>query len=363
MKRITRSSVDGLKTVMKYIKFQTVKQLFISCLMGFLAIAPSQTKAQWKPDTISAEEMILQFRNYKAGIFTDSLEAYDALYPASYFGEPSRLAYDKNLHKAENLKLPRSAWSIVVRDSMVKSTNPKAKEDFHKISYLCWHHFLENPKGVDTLALRKKLEKRYGQFTANGRYVGIPAKWFTGDMMVYKGVIMYAGTPITADALEYRFESGVFRGSQARYQNSGSLRNEIIFYHANYNLNDRSWMRGYNKQELLLFHHDINRSIPKDTSSVKFKPCDILIYSDSQGKSHMRPVYPELLLASDTLRMQGLKKAVEEQPANIFGVFYTPKAEVFTGRYLRAYYGIGLHGYGEWFFEDSYLKAPQKDRR
>jgi hypothetical protein len=92
----------------------------------------------------------------------------------------------------------------------------------------------------------------------------------------------------------------------------------------------------------MLFARDLNHvccNAPEGYDYGHLKCYSLLFYFDAQQRVHVEVLLPKQLDEMDRFLLSDLQKAVESQPAELFGSHFTIDGKIFPGLYVKATYG------------------------
>ena len=164
-------------------------------------------------DTVSVDEMKSSFYS---SLKEKSFEDYDLF----FWGKSLKGAdyiipnqNNKDLHKVGKTFLPASFWKFARKDGQ---------------NYLCWIGFRSVPTKIDTVALRRKLIKKYGSYKYNDIEC-IPAKWYSGAIQRFKDQFNYKNSYVSTAIYNFQIENGTIARTYLNEINFGILIIKIIF--------------------------------------------------------------------------------------------------------------------------------------
>ena len=320
-----------------------------------LAFTLSKGKTNdWRPDTVSVEEMARHFQEWADDIpyrpeatldrlLTNKMRAF-LVYEADADG--GRDAFFMDSPKLEELAsggaesgLPPSYWRPL-RD----------EQDTSKV-YLQWYNSRPDyARGIDRKALARTMNNRTDKGVAT---------WFTGPICLTARSRSYCHNQVAQYAKVFEVKQGEIVGGpytleeqRGLYSDSTANRRHIgITY----------WEELYGKDELALFANELKQQIGADTTRLFESGFDytFLLTTDARGKAHLHllwstltgkqlevdadslakaPEWVRQFFAKSKTDVTRLTQAVEALPAGRFGHFITTDGRIFPGRYLRFCY-------------------------
>ena len=314
-----------------------------------LAFTLSKGKTNdWRPDTVSVEEMARHFQEWADDIpyrpeatldrlLTNKMRAF-LVYEADADG--GRDAFFMDSPKLEELAsggaesgLPPSYWRPL-RD----------EQDTSKV-YLQWYNSRPDyARGIDRKALARTMNNRTDKGVAT---------WFTGPICLTARSRSYCHNQVAQYAKVFEVKQGEIVGGpytleeqRGLYSDSTANRRHIgITY----------WEELYGKDELALFANELKQQIGADTTRLFESGFDytFLLTTDARGKAHLHLLWPKQLSTAGWEQARRLVDAVEAMPAGGFGHFVTTDGRIFPGRYLKFCYR------SRWTVED-YLYQTRK---
>lgn len=296
-----------------------------------------------KVDTLSVEDMKKSFYDYTDKKKAYSLDEYKRVERWEHGNSPGYISMvsKEGLFKINGKALPQSIWKQID----IKEKAKGGKDTV--LQYLRWVGFRTEQAGADTAKIRKSLEKKY----AKG--IGIPLKDFSGQAFSMGKPLLYGGFFVSNNFGERVLEKGE-KVSYKRHHKEGSLWYDAF---ATYSITDGPWYKCYGGSETFLFQHDINRAYREKNLPMQLcnKGYSLLIYVGNNGKCKVHLLLPKEPTETDKAIIADLQKALNEQPAWIYGYLYTMDGSVMPGRYIEAIsYGDG------WQFKD-YIRKHATD--
>ena len=325
----------------------------IVMLLGMMCLTTKAATAS--SDSLTVDEMKAMFyQRYINGVRPKSLDEYDLLKRDTHTKDSMYFCYLVNnevLKNPKGIRLPVSEY-VFYRDT------------------LCWVKPRQGMPGKEFEQLAQKLQKKYGRIHVNDTLTVVPAKWMTGSItfisdfpeeyattvfssMAYRkevinGVVKdynYIGMDLGNREL-FRELHFIVRGNDGYYPNKSRI---MVHIEEKFNTPREIIMSERQltyKRLFVLFGRDLNRAClkkPEDYGFSQPKFYSLLFYFDAQQRVHVEVLLPKQLDEMDRLLLTDLQKAVESQPAKLFGSHFTIDGKIFPGLYVNARYA--QHGW------------------
>lgn len=214
---------------------------------------------------------------------------------------------------------------------------------------LYWVGSLNHYLDKEDVKLRNKLKKKYGSVILEDSVEVIPAKWFSGELLVSRNPDWYGGFLTSSLQKSMQFRAGVsapYTDVVERISAVGSLYYDYMGISKEnpniINTGDNPFKLEAKLQAhaMNLLARDLGRSFttsyPQD--STRWNEYPILILTDSVHKSHIEALYPDSLDEKGKCLIQSLSDAMEQQPAGILTESRTIDGRVFNALFVRAIY-------------------------
>jgi hypothetical protein len=320
----------------------------IVMLLGMMCLTTKAATAS--SDSLTVDEMKAMFyQRYINGVRPKSLDEYDLLKRDTHTKDSMYFCYLVNnevLKNPKGIRLPVSEY-VFYRDT------------------LCWVKPRQGMPGKEFEQLAQKLQKKYGRIHVNDTLTVVPAKWMTGSItfisdfpeeyattvfssMAYRkevinGVVKdYNDISMDLGHSQLQMELGfIVRGDNGYTPNGGHM----IRFYDRFNIPREKVMSGRRlnyKRLLMLFARDLNHvccNAPEGYDYGHLKCYSLLFYFDAQQRVHVEVLLPKQLDEMDRFLLSDLQKAVESQPAELFGSHFTIDGKIFPGLYVKATYG------------------------
>lgn len=272
---------------------------------------------------------------------------YEDIFQAEW--DKEYLYESADLHDAEGICLPPSVFACAgeSKDSISAFT-------------LCWMGLRDSTDAANE-RLRSALRKKYG-YKRCGDAILIPARWFSGELLVHTNPFLYGNVMLTSRMLRARVEKGnliqdekqdVFT-SQCAKSGLNSDVDAIEMARADGYVDiriDEKYSMERARQEsykaMRLFGLNVNRSagnhfLPKGME----REFAVMLHLDEYDKAHLYPLLPREQTDEDRILLAMLANLVNQQPAGIFTKYFSSKGR-FPAMFLRA-----RLWHGRWFFKD-----------
>ena len=358
---MARTDMDRLfvMNTLWILKEDSMKVTTIYRLMLVIWLLPAMGLGQsccLVPDTVGVDELKRNFYRWKDGtpsdgaslphrmvnpdVWNNSVPVYqrDAdIGRKSFYLAPSS---PETLVKAGRIGLPASGWVV---------------DECHTVDglqrRLCWYG-LQAPvqAGTDSVKLRRKLVRRYGEIPVSG----VPASWYSGHFGVSSVADVYCNNLLCSRVRLYRVDKGFVTGDILLKWSAGSL-SELHFYEKTISKVD--WSVFIGDAELRHFS-DMLQSVTGNRP-VGYEGCrtySFLLYT-TQGKTRLHVLLPRQLTTAEQHLVGRLQQAVIRLPDGLFGYMLTADGRIFPARYLEGTFHPETN---RWTFQDYLFLQPER---
>ena len=327
-------------------------------LVGWLMVCSQYAVGQrpFVPDTVRVDELKRNFYHWAQGADTLSRDCPDRVaFPADrvppiriWEVARSRCGFSLDsdsrdrLHRAGKVQLPAACWFL--------------SSDGGGGTTLFWRG-LRAPvsSGVDSVALRRQLSKRYGTKPEQG----VPARWFSGTVGMTALFHPYCNNRVCMDVAVQVFRKGTSEGDPVSLRMKPGRLSIAHFYQ------DKLYYRPYKYPELTYYfgHSELDffsrllyGLVPRDSSYTGRQDFALLLYVDTSGKARFHTLLPDCLTAEETHCLDVLNRAMEQLPEGLFGHLLTTDGRIFPARYLNALYRPETGGWAfiDYLFRDTF---------
>ena len=253
------------------------------------------------------------------------------------------------LHKVGDISLSPSIFVCVVE-----------RKDSTSVLTLCWKGLRDSTDAAN-VAIRSLLCKKYG-YKRCGDTILIPARWFSGELLVYSNPFLYGNVMLTSRILRAHVEKGELLQDEGQNAfTSWSARNGLNSDVSAIEMTrtdgyvevriDEKYSKERAKLENCKAMKLLGRNISRNAGG-HFLPTEmqrefaVMLYLDEYDKAHLHPLLPRELTDTDCILLAMLANLIDQQPAGTFTKYFSAK-----GRFPAVFLKANLWN-GRWFFKD-----------